>query len=328
MQLIPGRDRLRTVLVIALLTALTGGCFGSLSTGSVESGSLAQVVSLKGATFTVGSKEFTEQIITCHITILALRSVGATVREKCVLQGTEIARAALIAGSIDMYWEYTGTAWINLLGRSERIKDATRLYNAVAQEDLARNRVRWLTPAPANDSYAIAMKHSTANRLDVETISDYAWLVSANPSAASMCVASEFAKRPDGLPGLEKEYGFAVPRGRLATVPEDDIYAAINKGDLCNFGEVATTDGRIPEFDLTTLKDNKGFFPIYAPALTVREDVYKDHPGLAKIAKPIALALTDEELKRLNGEVDVKGKKPNRVAKDWLQAKGFIGYSR
>jgi osmoprotectant transport system substrate-binding protein len=323
MRLILGRNRLQTALAIALLTALTGGCIGSSSAATVKSGSLAQDVSLKGATFTVGSKEFTEQLITCHITILALRSVGATVREKCGLQGTEIVRAALIAGSIDMYWEYTGTAWINILDHRERINDPTQQYNAVALEDLTQNDVKWLAPAPANNAYAIGMK--CGNGLGVRTISDYAELVRTNPSAASMCVASEFAIRNDGLPGLGKAYGFAIPDGHLATLAEDDIYAAISKGDRCNFGEVSTTDGRLPAFGLTTLTDDKEFFPIYTPALTVRETVYNDHQDLAKIAKPIADALTNEELQRLNGEVDVKGKKPNQVAKDWLQAKGFIG---
>jgi len=328
MRSIPGRNWLRTALVIALLTALTGGCFNSSSTGSVKGGSLAQGVSLKGATFTVGSKEFTEQLILCHITILALRSAGANVREKCRLPSTEITRAALMSGSIDMYSEYTGTAWIKILHHREPIKDAPRQYkqyNAVAQEDLAKNHVKWLAPSWANDSYAIGMKRSTDNGPGIETISDYARLVRTEPSAASTCVASEFARRSDGLPGLEKVYGFTVPQGRLAPSAEDDIYDAINKGDRCKFGEITTTDGRLAKFNLTALEDDKGFFPIYNPALIVRENVYNDHPDLAKIAAPIAEALTDGELQRLNGEVDVDGKDPRQVAQDWLKAKGFIG---
>jgi osmoprotectant transport system substrate-binding protein len=324
MRLIPGRNRLRTALAIALLPALTAGCFSS-STDSVKGGSLAQGVSLKGATFTVGSKEFTEQLVLCHITSLALRSVGATVHEKCGLQGSNTTRAALTSGSTDMYWEYTGTAWINYLNHTEPIKDPAQQYNAAAQEDLAKNHVKWLTQSPANDTYAIGVKTGKANELGVKTISDYAHLVQTNPSAASMCVASEFAGRSDGLPGLEKAYGFTVPKGGLATLAEGAIYDAIGKGDPCNFGEITTTDGRIQSLGLTVLQDDKEFFPIYNPALTVRESVYNDHQDLAKIAEPIAVALTNEEFQRLNGDVDVKGKDPNQVAQDWLQAKGFIG---
>jgi osmoprotectant transport system substrate-binding protein len=331
MRSLPGLNRLRnarlrtarTVLAVAL-TALTAACFSS-STDSVAGGSLAQGVSLDGATFTVGSKEFTEQLVLCQITSLALRSAGATVREKCGLQGSNTTRAALTSGSTDMYWEYTGTAWINYLGQTEPIKDPTKQYSAVAQQDLAKNHVKWLTPSPANDTYAIGAKASKANELSVTTISDYAQLVHTNPSAASMCVASEFAGRSDGLPGLEKAYGFTVPKGGLASLAEGAIYNAVSNSDPCNFGEITTTDGRVQALGLTVLQDDKQFFPIYNPALTVRESVYNDHPELAKIAEPIAAALTDEELRQLNGDVDVEGKDPTQVARAWLQAKGFIG---
>jgi osmoprotectant transport system substrate-binding protein len=324
MRLTPPRTA-RTAIATAMLATLAAACFSSSSTGSAKGGSLAQGVSLQGATFTVGSKEFTEQLVLCHITSLALQSVGATVHEKCGLQGSNTTRAALTSGSTDMYWEYTGTAWINYLGHTEPIKDPTQQYNSVAQEDLAKNHIKWLTPSPANDTYAIGVKTSKANELGVKSISDYARLVSTNPSAASMCVASEFAGRSDGLPGLEKAYGFTVPKGGLATIAEGAIYDAISKGDPCNFGEITTTDGRVQALGLTVLQDDKEFFPIYNPALTVRESVYNDHQDLAKIAAPIATALTNEEFQRLNGDVDVKGKDPNQVALDWLKAKGFIG---
>jgi osmoprotectant transport system substrate-binding protein len=314
---------LRTALAIPLLATLTAGCFGE-STPTVEGGSLARDVSMEGATFTVGSKEFTEQLVLCQITSLALRSVGATVREQCGLQGSNVTRAALTSGSTDMYWEYTGTAWINYLDHTEPLKDPTEQYNAVAQEDLAKNKVKWLTASPANDTYAIGVKSSTANDLGVKSISDYSRLVQTNPGEASMCVASEFAGRSDGLPGLEKEYGFTVPKDGLATLAEGAIYDAISKGDPCNFGEITTTDGRVQALELTVLEDDKEFFPIYNPALTVRESVYNDHQDLAKIADPIAVALTNEEFQRLNGDVDVRGKDPKQVAEEWLKAKGFI----
>jgi osmoprotectant transport system substrate-binding protein len=328
MRLTPGRNRLRmarTAVAIALLTTLTAACFSSSNTDSAKGGSLAQGVSLNGATFTVGSKEFTEQLVLCHITSLALRSAGAAVREKCELQGSNTTRAAMTSGSTDMYWEYTGTAWINYLGHTEPIKDPIQQYDAVAQEDLAKNHVKWLTPSPANNTYAIGVKDTTANNLGVTTISDYAQLTHTNPGAASMCVASEFAGRSDGLPGLEKAYGFTVPKGGLATLAEGAIWNPVSEGDPCNFGEITTTDGRIQALGLTVLYDDKVFFPFYNPALTVRESVYNDHPDLAKIAEPLARALTDEALRQLNGDVDVEGKDATQVAQDWLKAEGFIG---
>lgn len=312
-----------TAFSLAVIT-MTAGCFSAGST-DVKPGSLAKGNSLKGVTFTVGSKEFTEQLILCRVTSLALRSAGATVREKCGLQGSNTTRAALTSGSIDMYWEYTGTAWINYLKHTKPINNSAQQYQAVAQQDLSQNHVKWLAPTPANDTYTIAAKTTVVQELGIKNLSDYARLVHTDPSKASMCVASEFAGRSDGWPGLEKAYGFTVSKANLATLAEGAIYNAVAKRNPCNFGEATTTDGRIKALSLTAITDDKKFFPIYNPALTIRESVYKDHTALEKITDPIAAALTDSVLQDLNGEVDIKGKDAVDVAETWLQSKGFIG---
>lgn len=317
---------MRTLPLAASLAAvaLTAGCLSSGGTDA-EAGSLAEGNSLKGATLTVGSKEFTEQLVLCQITALALRSAGATVREKCGLQGSNTTRAALTSGSIDMYWEYTGTAWINYLKQTEPIGDPAAQYKEVAEQDLAKNKVKWLAAAPANNTYAIAVKTTTMQQLGIKNLSDYAALAKRDPSKASTCVASEFAGRSDGWPGLQKSYGFTLPKSSVATLAEGAIYDAIGKGEPCTFGETTTTDGRIKALALTPVPDDKAFFPVYNPALTVRDSVYQDHPAIGKIADPIAAALTDSVLRELNGEVDIKGEQPAEVAETWLQSKGFIG---
>ena len=304
--------------------ALTAGCFSSTGTDA-KAGSLAEGNSLKGVTLTVGSKEFTEQLVLCQVTALALRSAGATVKEKCGLQGSNTTRAALTSGSIDMYWEYTGTAWVNYLKQTEPIGDPARQYAAVAEQDLAKNKVKWLAAAPANNTYALAVKTTTMRRLGIADLSGYARLAKSDPSKASTCVASEFAGRSDGWPGLQKAYGFSLPKADVATLAEGAIYDAVGKGKPCAFGEVATTDGRIKALGLTPVPDDKKFFPVYNPALTVRETVYRDDPAVEKIVNPIAAALTDAVLQELNGEVDIKGEQPAKVAETWLKSKGFIG---
>ncbi|MFG2004607.1 glycine betaine ABC transporter substrate-binding protein [Spirillospora sp. NPDC048911] len=306
------------------LATMTTGCFSSSTTDAKE-GTLAKGNSLKGASFTVGSKEFTEQLVLCQITSLALRSAGATVREKCGLQGSNTTRAALTSGSIDMYWEYTGTAWINYLKNTKPIDDPARQYQEAAQQDLSKNKVKWLAPAPANDTYAIGVKTTAAQELGIKNLSDYARLAKSDPAKASMCVASEFAGRDDGWPGLQKAYGFTLPKSSLATLAEGAIYNAISKRNPCTFGEVTTTDGRIKALALTPIVDDKKFFPIYNPALTVRASVYQEHTAIEKIINPVAAAITDPVLQELNGEVDVNGKEPVKVAEAWLQSKGFIG---
>jgi osmoprotectant transport system substrate-binding protein len=313
----------RAVLTSALVAALTAACFGGAD--EATGGSLARDASLAGLTVTVGGKEFTEQLVLCRMTALVLRSAGASVKEKCGLQGSNTTRQALTTGSIDMYWEYTGTAWVNYLKHTDAIKDPAALYDTVAREDLDRNQVQWLAAAPANNTYAIVVRTPTGADLHVASLSDYARLVRANAATGSMCVAAEFAGRDDGLPGLEKAYGFTVPKGGLANLAEGAIYNSVAKNNPCNFGEAATTDGRIKALDLTVLVDDKHFFPIYNPALTIRSSVFQRYPALAKLFAPIARALTNDLLQDLNGQVDIQGRDPADVARTWLQSQGFIG---
>jgi osmoprotectant transport system substrate-binding protein len=320
------RARRALPILAALIAAAIGLSACSIgSTATAAPGSLAQNASLKGATFTVGSKEFTEQLVLCQITIQALQSAGATVNQHCGLNGSTTARTALTSGSIDMYWEYTGTAWVDYLQHTKPVPGAAAQYQAAAQQDLTQNHIVWLDPAPYNSTYAIVVKTSVAQQLGVRSISDYAKLVAANPSQAAMCAASEFEGRDDGLPGLASIYGFKLPSGNLATLAEGAIYNAVAKSNPCNFGEGDTTDGRIKGLGLTALTDDKQFFPIYNPALTVRQSVANANPNLAKVIDPIAKALDLATIQQLNADVDINGQQAADVARTWLQSKGFIG---
>lgn len=127
-------------------------------------------IDLSGASLTVGSKEFTEQLILGHITKLALEEAGAEVHEQIGLVGSTAVREALTSGEIDLYWEYLGTGWITYLGNESGIPDAQEQYEAVRDADAA-NGITWLEPAPFNDTYAIAMTEERAEELDISRIS-------------------------------------------------------------------------------------------------------------------------------------------------------------
>jgi osmoprotectant transport system substrate-binding protein len=317
-------------LALAGLTALAlGGCaLGSSSSGGggeAAKGSLADQGSLDGATLTVGSKEFTEQLVLCEITASALESVDATVKRNCGMSGTNTVRSALTSGAIDMYWEYTGTGWITHLKKTTPINDPKQQYDAVAKADLDANGIRWLDPAPANNTYAIAAAKEKADELGVKTVSDYAALANKDPNKATFCGASEFFGREDGWPGVKKSYGFDLPRSNVAELALGPIYDSIDKSKPCNFGEVFATDGRIEALGLTVLEDDAHFFPVYNPALTVRKEISDQYPQLEKIIAPLAAALDDATLRKLNAEVDVNGETPEKVAHDWLNEKGFTG---
>ncbi|MGH3095298.1 MAG: glycine betaine ABC transporter substrate-binding protein [Streptosporangiales bacterium] len=319
--------RLRLIAPLVAIAALAAACGGGGLGGGPSEGSLAKnAKSLDGVSLAVGGKEFTEQLVLCHITILALESAGADVDEQCGLKGSNSTRRALTSGEIDMYWEYTGTAWISYLGHTKPIPDARKQYEAVAKEDLQKNNIKWLKMSQLNDTYAIMAAKETAKKYGVSTLSDYAKLVHDNPSAASLCVASEFANRNDGLPGVEKAYGFHVAKKNLALLQEGSIYKAVDKTNPCNFGEAnASTDGRIPALGLTLLKDNKHFFPQYNAAVSARASTLKKNPQIADVLNPIAAAMTATVAQKLNAKVDVDGKDPDDVAEAWLQKKGFIG---
>jgi osmoprotectant transport system substrate-binding protein len=308
-----------------LLSSLSACALSSSDDGSssAEGGSLAKNASLDGATLTVGGKEFTEQLILCKITSLALRSAGATVKDKCGLAGSDTTRAALTSGQIDMYWEYTGTAWISYLKKTAPIPGDKQQYEAVKQADAA-NQIVWLDPAPFNDTYAVAVKTTTAKELGVSSFSDLAALAQKDPSKVTMCVNSEFAARDDGLPGLEKKYGFTVPKGNVSQIAEGTILNTVAKGDPCIFGDGTSTDGRLKSLSLSTLEDDKGFFPVYNPAVNVRSSVLTDNPNIAKVLNPVAAALDNSTIIDLNSKVDIDGQDPGQVAQDWLTSKSFI----
>ena len=134
----------------------------------------------------------------------------------------------------------------------------------------------------------------------------------------------DFRTRFDGLPGLERAYGFRFPEENLIEMSVDAVYKAADEGEVCNFGVVFTTSGFIRELDLRLLEDDQNFFAVYNPSLTIRESVFEQYPQLRKVFVPISEKLDTATLRRLNYAVDVQGKAPEKVARTWLQENGFI----
>ncbi|MBA3261313.1 MAG: glycine betaine ABC transporter substrate-binding protein [Thermoleophilaceae bacterium] len=316
--------KLATLLCIALMSGslVAIGC-GDDDEGGDGGGGGGGGGGLDGASLKVGSKEFTEQLVLGQITVLALENAGADVKDETGLAGSVAARQALEAGEIDMYWEYTGTNWLTYLKKTKPIPDAQKQYDAVKISEKA-NDIELLDPAPANNTYAFAVRSEAAGELGVETISDFKELVSSNPDDATLCVGEEFTARDDGLPGVEKTYGFEFPEDGVIKIDEGIIYTEVDKGGKCNYGEVFITDGRIAANDLTVIEDDKAFFPVYNPALNMRADALKKYPALADVFNPIAAKLDSKTLQTLNAQVDVDGIPEEEVAKKWLEDNGFL----
>lgn len=319
--------RLATGCALAALT-LTGCSVttaDSTADVSVGKGSIKEDPQLKGQTIVVGSKDFTENIVFGHITMQALQAAGAQVVDKTNIKGSVNVRKALLSGDVDIYWDYTGTAWITYLNHTDPIQDSQEQYEAVLREDKEKNKVVWGAIAPANNTYALAVREEKAKEWNLNTLSDLAAFSKAHPDEATFCLESEFAGRNDGWPGMTEKYGITVPASSIKMVDTGVVYTETKKGESCNFGEVFTTDGRISNLNLRVLEDDKNFFPIYNPGPTVNGDVAATYPNVLKILKPIIAELDDETIRKLNEKVDVKGEQAAQVVSEWMKAEGFIG---
>ena len=296
------------------LTLTMSGCGGDSDTDSGTGGD----GELAGATLTVGSKEFTESILLGKITALALQDAGAEVEDQTGISGSATVRAALESEDIDLYWDYTGTGWVNILGNSPTDLPED-LYEAVSTAD-AENGIAWLEPAPFENAYAIAVTSEFAEQNDVTTMSDAVEYIEQNPDDGVICAASEFINRDDGLPGLEQAYGT-----KFTSVNELDfnlIFTQIGEG--CAFGEVTTTEGRVLSQDLQILEDDQDFFLEYRGVLTLRQETLDEYPAIEDIMAPISQALTNDVITELNSKVDVEGEQPQAVAEEWMESEGFL----
>jgi osmoprotectant transport system substrate-binding protein len=314
-------------LALGLGLALVAAC-GLQSGGAVPlrvgPGSIRPIPALDGVPVTVGSKDFTEQNILGYLIEFALTAAGAEVRDLTNIQGSNSVRDAQLHGQIDIAYEYTGTGWINYLGNEKPVPDEIGQFEAVRDADLAEHGMVWTAMAPMNNTYALVMSARTAQETGVRTLSDYAALAAADPAAAAICVGTEFNVRQDGFPGLVRKYEIDAGKVRKQIVQDAVVYQATADGRQCRFGSVAATDGRIPALNLVLLQDDRGFFPKYNAALVMRESFADAHPEVAEIMTPISQRLTNETITELNRQVDVDGREPAEVARDWMVAEGFV----
>ncbi|MGN6599930.1 MAG: glycine betaine ABC transporter substrate-binding protein [Actinomycetes bacterium] len=308
-------------------TSSTGsaGAGGDSSSAAAPSGSAAASggssdASLKGAKFTVGSKDFTESILLSKMVEDLLKQAGADVEDKTNIKGSVNTRDAMLSGNIDMYWDYTGTGWLVYLKHDKPIADAAQQYQSVKDEDLSKNGVVWLDATPMSDTYAFAMTQADAQKYGVTNDSDIATKVPADQQI--FCLESEFSTRPDGWPGFKSAYGLSGAKTKL--LDTGLIYTTVAKGGTCTFGEVFSTDGRIPGLKLQVVKDDKHFFPNYNAALTLKKDVLDKYPAIADVVNPLAAKITDEVMAQLNAQVDVQGDDADTVAEQFLKDQGLL----
>ncbi|MEX0592223.1 MAG: glycine betaine ABC transporter substrate-binding protein [Nitriliruptoraceae bacterium] len=305
----------RTVRITALSLVLA---LTLVACGSDADGDLA------GATISVGSKDFTENILLGNMLVIALEEAGADVEDRTNLGGTVVNRDALLAGEIDVYAEYNGTGWTVHLAQEDPSFDRTELYNLVANQDLEDNSIRWVGLSPFNNTYGFASSPAATAANDgqpftFETMAEY---LQQNPDAVA-CMESEFPDRPDGLVLWEEHTGYQMPQSQQVILETGVIYTETGN-DNCDFGEVFTTDGRIDGLGLT-LVDDPGVMIIYNVSYTFRDDTLSDADteAITEIAEAILQDLDNATMVRLNYEVDINGREYADVAREYLESIGL-----
>lgn len=264
----------------------------------------------------VASKPFGESYLLAEMFAQLLEARGVQAERRLGLGATEIAFAALRSGAIDVYPEYTGTGLLAIL-HERPSADPRAAYAQVAREFRERFGIRWLPPLGFQNTYAIAVRRATAERLGLRTLSD---LARAGPKLRAG-LTPDFIGRADGLPGLRGAYGlgFRDVRALLPAVK----YRALAAGEVDVIDGYAT-DGLIARYDLVVLEDDRGFFPPYEAAALLAPGVAERRPAAVAALTELSGRLSEATMRGLNRRVEVDGEPVPRVAADALGELGLL----
>lgn len=276
----------------------------------------------------VASKIDTEGALLGNMIAEVIEARGIPVERRIQLGPTNILRAALLAGQIDLYPEYTGNGALFFHREADPIwKNAGQGYALVKKLDAEQNRLVWLAPAPANNTWVIAIRDDIPGFPQGRCLEDLVAHLQAG-GRFKLAASAEFVESPSALPAFEKTYGFHLRSEQLLTLSGGNTAATLRAAaegiSGINAAMAYGTDGEIAALGLTALCDDKGAQIVYAPAPVIRETVLKDHPGLAEALKPVFASLSLAALQQLNARIAVEGEDSVAVARDYLKSKRFV----
>jgi glycine betaine/choline ABC-type transport system substrate-binding protein len=278
--------------------------------------SLLSLLSITGCAgprrLTVGSKNFTEQIILGEIVAQQLeRRLQIKVDRKLDLGGTLLAQQALQNGAIDLYPEYTGTALTAVL-KMRPVSDPAAVLERVRAEYRKRWNLEWLDPLGFNNTFAMVVRGSQARSEGLETLSDAA----RRKQGWRLGVGYEFLQRPDGLPGLLQTYRLPLD-GSPKSMDLGLLYSALEQKQV-DMAAASATDGMLSVLDVKVLRDDKSYFPPYQAALIVRAQSLSAYPGLRAALDQLSGKLSDADMRKLNYQLDGKHRPVAEVARELL----------
>ncbi len=295
------------ILITGLLLSTVAGCGGSSPTAS----------SGRDGTLTIGSKNFTENIIMAEIMAQTVEAnTSLKVERKLNLGGTLICWEGLKKGELDMYPDYTGTGLMAIL-KKEVITDPDEVYNIVQQEYNKQFKIKWLKPVGFNNTYATAVTKEFAKKHALNTTSD----LKAHAGDLVFCAEQEFFNRNDGFQGFCQAYGLKFKDTKGMDIGLKYKAVADGKVDVI---DAFSTDGELVSYKMKVLEDDKKFFPPYYCAPIVRMDTLEKHPELEDVLNKLAGKISDEDMQQMNYKVKEKGLNPADVAAEFLKAKGIV----
>ncbi len=276
----------------------------------------------------VGSKIDTEGNLLGNMIKLVLQDAGIEVSDRISLGSTPIVRQAITSGEIDIYPEYTGNAAFFFdKADSDVWRDAGKAYEEAAKLDAEENDIVWLTPAPANNTWAIALRQDLAQENSLVTMSDLGAYIS-DGGDITLAASSEFVNSEAALPAFQTAYGFEMSNDQLVILSGGDTAATIRAAaegiDGSNAAMVYGTDGAIAEVGLKVMEDDKSVQPVYQPTPIIRREALEETPEVEALLKPVFEGLDLETLQELNARIQLGGESAQSVAEDYLTQAGLL----
>jgi osmoprotectant transport system permease protein len=286
-------------MLFLLLVSLVHGC--------VPTTALAQKPKI-----TVGSKSFTESVILGELLSHLAQNSGAQVQHRAELGGTQILWQALITGEIDAYVDYTGTI------REEILAEETRQGNKIESENdmqnaLAKRNVIMSERIGFNNTYALGMRRSVAQKMGITKISD----LKKYPQL-ELGFSDEFVERKDGWRPLKDKY--ALPHTQIKVMDHNLAYRGL-ENDSIAVADLYTTDPEIKYYDLLALEDDLGFFPVYYAVVLMRDDLPKRNPQVAEAILKSQGLISPEEMASMSAQVRLDRRPEKIVAGEFLNKK-------
>jgi osmoprotectant transport system permease protein len=309
----PSTASRRRKISIGAITAIVAAVATGVYVGSRDSRPSSSQP--RSARVVVGSKDFTESAILGEIVAQMLEARAVAVERNFELGGN-LPHDALLAGKIDLYPEYTGTAYTAIL-KHQPITDPRAVYDQVKKEYSEKFKLTVSEPLGFDNTFAILVRGAEARRLRLKTISD------AVPYARNWRAGfgQDFVSRADGYPGLVKAYELKfADEPREMDLSLTYIALASGKVDLIAGN---STEGRIAALDLFQLEDDRHYFPPYEAVYLARPDSLARVPTLNEVLLKLAHAISTEEMRQLNYEVDANKRGQAEVVREWLKKKGL-----